>query len=186
MKIRSLVQLLASAVSMATIATTVSAQDTAQRVVARLVAEPARVTLKAGETASLKVTAYDAQGNVIPNARVFVNAPIAAAAVGEGTIRGVKAGSFTAVAVAQGAPNAPPITLDIPLLITWPALAKLEIVPEPGRLYTGVMLAHNAKGSHADGSARPGLTVIWRSSDASVASVDRFGNVTAHKSGNTT
>ena len=154
--------------------------------VAKLVAEPARITVKAGESTPLKVTAYDAQGNAIPNARVFVNGPLMAVSVGEGTIKGLKAGSFTAVAVAQGAPNAPPITLEIPVLITWPALSKLEIVPEPGRLYVGVMLAHTARGSHADGSARPGLTVTWRSSDPSVATVDRFGNVTALKPGATT
>jgi len=154
--------------------------------VAKLVAEPARITVKAGESTPLKVTAYDAQGNAIPNARVFVNGPLMAVSVGEGTIKGLKAGSFTAVAVAQGAPNSPPITLEIPVLITWPALSKLEIVPEPGRLYVGVMLAHTARGSHADGSARPGLTVTWRSSDPSVATVDRFGNVTALKPGATT
>ncbi len=154
--------------------------------VAKLVAEPARITVKAGETTPLKVTAYDAQGNAIPNARVFVNGPLMALTVGEGTIKGLKAGSFTAVAVAQGAPNAQPVTLEIPVLITWPALSKLEIVPEPGRLYAGVMLAHTARGSHADGSARPGLTAIWRSTDASVATVDRFGNVTALKAGATT
>jgi hypothetical protein len=154
--------------------------------VAKLVAEPARITVKAGESAPLKVTAYDAQGNAIPNARVFVNGPLMAVSVGEGTIKGLKAGSFTAVAVAQGAPNAPPVTLEIPVLITWPALSKLEIVPEPGRLYVGVMLAHTARGSHADGSPRPSLTVTWRSSDPSVATVDRFGNVTALKPGATT
>jgi Big-like domain-containing protein len=154
--------------------------------VAKLVAEPARITVKAGESTPLKVTAYDAQGNAIPNARVFVNGPLMAVSVGEGTIKGLKAGSFTAVAVAQGAPNAPPITLEIPVLITWPALSKLEIVAEPGRLYVGVMLAHTARGSHGDGSARPGLTVTWRSSDPSVATVDRFGNVTALKPGATT
>ncbi len=186
MKISFLVRLLASAAFAAATAPSLAAQDTAQRVVARLVAEPARITMKAGETTSLKVTAYDTQGNVIPNARVFVNAPVAAAAVGEGNIRGLKAGSFNAIAVAPGALNAPPITLEIPLLITWPALTKLEIAAEPGRLYTGVMLAHTAKGAHADGSPRPGLTVIWRSSDAAVAPVDRFGNVTALKTGSVT
>ncbi len=169
-----------------TIAVTAASQQTTPPQpppVAKLVAEPARVTVKAGETTPLKVTAYDAQGNAIPNARVFVNGPLMALTVGEGTIKGLKAGSFTAVAVAQGAPNAQPVTLEIPVLITWPALTKLEIVPEPGRLYVGVMLAHSARGSHADGSARPGLTAIWRSTDASVATVDRFGNVTALKPG---
>jgi hypothetical protein len=132
----------------------------------------------------VKLTAYDAQGNVVTNARMGINAPFNAVAVSGTTLRGIKAGSYSAVALAQSDQNTPPVTLQIPVLVTWPALTKIEITPEPGRLYTGVMLAHTAKGSHADGSARPNLTAVWRSSDPSVASVDRFGNVTANKPGN--
>src|SRR5262249_52799398 len=56
----------------------------------------------------------------------------------------------------------------------------------PGRLYVGTMLAETARGFHADGSERADLVVTWRSSDASVASVDRFGNVSALKPGTVT
>ena len=38
----------------------------AQPAVARLVAEPARITIRAGESQPYKVTAYDAQGKEIP------------------------------------------------------------------------------------------------------------------------
>jgi hypothetical protein len=154
--------------------------------VTRVVVEPARVSMKAGDSTTLKVTAYDAQGNAVPNARWVINAPISAISVAGNRIKGLKAGSFTAVAIAFGAQNVAPATVEVPVLITWPALTKLEIVPEAGRLYAGVMLGHTAKGSHADGSARPSLTAIWRSSDVSVASVDRYGNVTAHKPGTVT
>jgi hypothetical protein len=154
--------------------------------VTRVVVEPARVSMKAGDSTTLKVTAYDAQGNAVPNARWVINAPISAISVAGNRIKGLKAGSFTAVAIAFGAQNVAPATVEVPVLITWPALTKLEVVPEAGRLYAGVMLGHTAKGSHADGSARPSLTAIWRSSDVSIASVDRFGNVTAHKPGTVT
>jgi hypothetical protein len=159
-------------------------QPTAQPTpVARLVADPARVTMKAGDSVAVKVTAYDADGKVIPDAPIRVGGPRAAVAYSNGRLRAFKAGSFTAVASARGASEMQPITLDIPVLVTWPALSKIEIVPEPGQLYTGVMLAHTAKGSHADGSPRTGLTVTWRSSNDGVATVDRFGNVTAFKAG---
>jgi hypothetical protein len=154
--------------------------------VTRVVAEPARVTLKAGDSVVVKLTAYDAQGNVVANARYGINAPFNAVAVTGTTLRGLKAGSYTAVALAQSDQNTPPVTVQIPVLVTWPALTKIEITPEAGRLYTGVMLAHTAKGAHADGSMRPSLTAVWRSSDPAVASVDRFGNVTANKPGNVT
>src|SRR5687767_2245529 len=47
----------------------------AQVPVAKLVAEPASVSMRAGESVALKVTAYDAAGKVIPDATVRVNLP---------------------------------------------------------------------------------------------------------------
>ena len=43
--------------------------------VAKLVAEPASLTLRTGESVALKVTAYDAAGKPIPDAVVRVNLP---------------------------------------------------------------------------------------------------------------
>ena len=154
-----------------------AAQQTATPV-ARLVAEPASLTLRAGETVDLKITAYDAAGNPLPEAAVRVNVPRRSGAYSDGKLTGFAAGSFVVTALAPGAMGAPPVTVEIPVTIAWPPLTTLEIAAEPGRLYTGVTLAHHATGMHADGSARPGLVAEWRSSDASVATVDRFGNVT--------
>ena len=151
--------------------------------VAKLVAEPARVSMKAGESVPFTVTAYDAQGKAIPNAPMRVSGPRGSVQYSDGKLLALKAGSFTVVAAAFDGAGGQPVTLDIPVLVSWPTLTNIAITPEPGRLYTGIMLAHTAKGSHGDGSPRSGLTVTWRTSDASVASVDRFGNVTATKPG---
>jgi hypothetical protein len=43
-----------------------------------------------------------------------------------------------------------------------------------------------AEGFHADNSERSGLSGTWRSSDAKLASVNRFGDVTALAPGNVT
>jgi hypothetical protein len=161
---------------------TVHAQTAPPTPVAKLVAEPARVTIRAGEAQPFKVTAYDAQGNVIPDAVVRVGGPRTAVGFSANEIRAFRAGSYTATATAMGANNTP-VTLDIAVLVTWPALAKIEILPDSGALYTGIVLNHRARGLHADGSERGGMTVTWRSSDASVATVDRFGSVTALKPG---
>lgn len=151
--------------------------------VVKLVAEPARLTLRAGESAPLKVTALDAQGKPVPDAEFRISGPRGAVQYGDGRLRAIRAGSYTVVASAFSGRGIDAVTLEIPVLVTWPTLTKVEIVAEPGRLYTGTMLAHTVAGSHADGSPRPGLVVTWRTSDASVATVDRFGNVTAVKPG---
>ncbi len=70
-----------------------------------------------------------------------------------------------------------PVALEIPVLVTNPALGRLEIVPEHGALFVGTLLAHAASGAHEDGSKRLDLRVTWRSSDPSVAGGDRFGSV---------
>jgi len=154
--------------------------------VAKLVAEPSRITMKAGESVPLKVTAYDAQGKEVADAQVRVSGPRGAVRIGDGKLMAMRAGSHTVVATAFNGRGIDAVTLEIPVLVTWPTLSKIEIASEPSRLYTGTMLSHVAKGSHSDGSPRAGLTVTWRTSDASVATVDRFGNVTALKPGNVT
>jgi hypothetical protein len=180
------IRLLAIAAVISAASNSLVAQTPTLPPVTRVVVEPSRLTLKAGDSTVVRVTAYDAQGNVVPNARWQINAQFNAITVNGGVLRARKAGSYQATVFAQGDENTAPVSVQIPVLVEWPALTKIAIVPEAGRLYTGVMLAHSASGAHADGSTRPSLTVTWRSSDASVASVDRFGNVTAHKPGTTT
>ena len=153
-----------------------------QATIAKIVAEPNRITIRAGETQKIRITAYDSAGRLIPDAVVRVGGPRNAVAFSNGEVRAFKAGSYTATAAAAGR-GGNPVTLDIPVLISWPALAKIDVVPDSGRLFTGISLGHRARGSHADGSPRGDLTVTWRSSNVAVATVDRFGTVTALKPG---
>ncbi|HEX4936774.1 MAG TPA: Ig-like domain-containing protein, partial [Gemmatimonadaceae bacterium] len=151
--------------------------------VVKIVAEPARLTLKAGETVPLKVTALDKDGKEVSDAMVRVGGPRDAVRYADGQLTALRAGSFTVVASAFLGRGIEAITLDIPVIVSWPALAKISVTAEPGRLYVGTMLAHSAKGAHADGSPRAGLAVTWRSSDPAIATVDRFGNVIGVKPG---
>ncbi|MBA3558393.1 MAG: Ig-like domain-containing protein [Gemmatimonadaceae bacterium] len=156
--------------------------DTATAKIARLGAEPTSLTLKVGDVVPLKVNAYDAQGNMVA-AQLRVSGPRGAVSVNDGQVKGLKAGKFEIVAMAMSESRAQLATLKIPVTITWPALSGVEITPEPGRLYAGVTLAHRARASHADESERRDAVFSWRSSNPAVATVDRFGNVTALKPG---
>lgn len=153
--------------------------------VAKLVAEPTALRIQAGDSTRVRIRAYDAQGREIADPEVRVFGTRRAVAYSDGMVHALAAGTHTLTAAAQGA-GGNPVMLEIPVTVTWPQLTKLEIVPEQGKLYTGVTLAHRAKGLHADGSERPGLVPTWRSSDPSVATVDRFGNVRGVKAGTVT
>jgi hypothetical protein len=151
--------------------------------VARLVAEPATLTLKAGESAQIRVIAYDASGNELRAARIRLSGPRAALAVGQGQVKALRAGRYEVVASAATTRGDQPVLVRIPVTVTWPAITRVAITAEPGRLYTGVTLAHDARAYHADSSERRDALITWRTSDAGVASVDRYGYVTAHKPG---
>ncbi|HVT38231.1 MAG TPA: Ig-like domain-containing protein [Gemmatimonadaceae bacterium] len=136
--------------------------------------------MKAGETIPVKITAYDAQGAVIPNAVLFVQGgPRQAVTWADGKMKATQAGSFSAVAMAFGGSGNPPVTLEIPVSVTWPPLARVEVMPDSGTLYVGVTLGERVRGFHADSSERKGVTATWKSSNPSVATVNRFGDVTA-------
>jgi hypothetical protein len=157
-----------------------------QPAVARLVAEPASLTLETGQTVPLKVTAYDARGNVIPDAAVRVTGPRRSVSYSDGKLTAISVGRFDVVAASVATPPANPVTLTIPVTVTWAALRRIQIAADPGRLYAGVTINHTARGFHADSSERRGLTVTWRSSSNAVARVDRFGGVTGVAPGTAT
>src|SRR5918992_2766697 len=156
--------------------------------VVRIVAEPASLTLTAGQTIPFSIKAYDSTGAVIASPRLRMSGPrgVVRMELDSGRVKaitGVQAGKYEIVAMAVGDPSGQPVRITIPITIQWPPIAQVEILPEPGRLYAGVTLAHRARAVHADQSERKEVTLTWRSSNDAVATVDRFGNVTARRPG---
>lgn len=132
---------------------------------ARLVAEPASLTLKAGQATPIKFRAFDAAGEGDPE-------PPRAGALGEpvGPVHRYRGhrdggGPVEATAMTMGANNTP-VTLTIPINVAWPALTRVEIAAGAGPLYAGLTQPQKLKGFHADNSERTGLTATWRTSDA--------------------
>ena len=156
---------------------------------ARLVPSATSLSIEAGKTVPLTITALDSAGRKI-DVLMFKSGPRSALTVTDSTVTGLKAGSFNVVATVytgrRPADGAPPPSVTIPVKVTWPALSRVEITPEPGKLFAGVTLAHSIKATHADGSIRPNATARWSSSNTAIATVDRFGNVTAVKPGTAT
>jgi hypothetical protein len=152
--------------------------------VARIVAEPGSLSLTAGQGVPFSITAYDSAGKVIQNPNLRTSGPRGAVRYANGQITGLRAGKYEFVVTSVGGTT--PVRLTIPITVQWPPIAQVEILPEPGRLYAGVTLAHRARAVHADQSERKEVTLTWRSSNESVATVDRFGNVTARRPGTVT
>jgi hypothetical protein len=156
------------------------------RTIAWLAAEPTSVSMQVGRTVAVRVTAYDSAGVTIPGAPLRLTGPRAAFAIEGQQVRALRAGRYDLVAsAASSGGGEAPVTLRIPVNVAWPPIASISIEADSGRLYTGVTLQHRVSALHADGSARPRPEPRWSSSNSSVATVDRFGNVTALQPGST-
>jgi hypothetical protein len=74
----------------------------------------------------------------------------------------------------------------IPVTVAYSPVNTLAMTAEPGRLYVGVTLAHSLKAFTRDSFERKDVVARWRSSNDAIASVDKWGNVTALKPGTAT
>jgi hypothetical protein len=155
--------------------------------VARVAAQPERLRLITGEAATLRVTAYDADGRVL-HVPIGYAAPLRGLrTLDDGTVIGVAPGDWEVVVYVQ--PHVLPPDMDTPPVVRVPVtvvpapVAAVRVEAAPGTLYQGTTLRHEAVAFQADGTPRPDVRLTWHSSDPAIASVDRFGAVTAHRRG---
>jgi hypothetical protein len=155
--------------------------------VVRIEAEPTAVEVRAGESTPLRFTAYNAAGNVV-EAPMRIAFPRTNLWVADGEAHGVRAGEYEVTATLVLPPGAGrrPLSVSVPVRVLWPAIERVEIRADRGRLYSGTTLRHRAEGFHPDGSRRPGAEPRWSSSNPEVATVNRAGDVTAHAPGTVT
>ena len=160
-----------------------SAQDA---VIAQIRAEPENPTVAMGQSVPLRIVALDAAGNVIQNPDVRISGR--GVSWEAGRLTGVAGGpAFLIVSAASAPEGTPPATLRIPINVSWPAVARVDVNQVgTSRLYTGTMIRHTVAAYHADGSMRPDPTFEWSSSNPSVATVNAWGTVMAHAPGTVT
>ena len=152
-------------------------------------AEPARLVVTAGDSVALRVTAYGADGSELDGALIRLAASRQDIDVRpwyqDGRIVARTAGRHQLLAVASG-PDGRPVQLEIPVVVEWPAVTRVDVSVEPGALYAGTRLRHEVAAFHADGSERPDPDVSWATSDPAVATVDSHGYVQALEPGEVT
>ena len=155
--------------------------------VAKLEARPATLQLQAGKVVPFKVVALDSAGKPV---EVYIRyaADRAKLKVTDSTVAALAAGTFTIVAtvIVPSGSTVPPATVSIPTKVDWPAIASVKITSEDAKLFAGTTIAHKATANQVDGSVRPTPTVRWTSSNPAIATVDRFGNVSALRPGTVT
>jgi hypothetical protein len=152
--------------------------------VASFAIEPTDIVFEAGSQASITIVALDADGNPVDaSLRVRGTRGLGHS---DGVLTATVGGDyqlFVSVVLPAGS-SAPPTVTTVPVHVTWPAVASVELErATTSRLYAGTTVRYGARAFFANGTARPDAVLSWSSSDESVASVDRWGAVTAHAAG---
>jgi hypothetical protein len=93
---------------------------------------------------------------------------------------------FASVVLPADADREPP-TLRVPVTVTWPRVATIELVPTTDHApYVGTTVRFGAEAFLSDGTRHLAPAYSWTTSDPSVATVDARGNLTAHSAGEVT
>ncbi|MCY4573419.1 MAG: Ig-like domain-containing protein [Gemmatimonadetes bacterium] len=167
-----------------------AAAQTASDPIVRLEATPPELTMRVGDEVQVTVTGITRSGVRVEAPPIRLVGPRDGMRVGGGAVTALAAGEFTLIATLiqqDPPPGTTPVTLRVPVTIGWPPLARVAVSPANGdRLLAGTTIRLRARAEHADGSARPGIEPTWRSGSPDVATVDRFGRVTAHAPGTAT
>ena len=158
--------------------------------IVRLWAYPDELEMRVGDEVRVTIAGYTESGARVEDPVVRLVGPRAAMRVRQGVVTALAAGDYELIATLVqegGAPAGEPVTLRVPVSIDWPAVDRVVVsLPTEDRLLVGTTMRLRARAEHADGSIRRDPDVAWRSGSPDVATVDRFGRVTAGDPGTAT
>ncbi|MEO8635857.1 MAG: hypothetical protein ABI587_11325, partial [Gemmatimonadales bacterium] len=149
------------------------------------------LTLRVGDTIPLQAVALDAAGQPVPAARILFIVPgRQAVLVGSDHLTGTKPGrgDIRAFVLRPATPGdrARMIASSAVLVVQDLPVIRIEIEPAPGTLYAGTTLGYGARAFVEEGRESEDAELGWATGRAGVATVDRYGHVTAVAPGTTT
>lgn len=149
---------------------------------------PSKLTVPVGETAELSAEVLDVGGRPVDGARVmfFSRARRSLRVSREGEVTAIKPGTYEVVARALGGPRESRPTATIEVTVPYPEPADITVAGLPKRLYAGTTVRLVGDVVDQNGTARDDLDVAFSTSDATLATVDAFGHVTAIAAGQVT
>ncbi|MFL5620521.1 MAG: Ig-like domain-containing protein [Gemmatimonadaceae bacterium] len=153
--------------------------------VASVFVSPSSLALSTGQTAQLVATTYDVNGDPITGRNVSFNSSNAEVATvsGSGLVTTVGAGTAEIGVNAEGRKTSVPITVSGSSNVSATSVASVVVTLSVPTLAAGQSAQANATLKDANGAVLSGRSIVWTTSDPTVASVDATGLVTAVKAG---
>ena len=143
---------------------------------ARIEADPPSLVIQRGQSATLSVQVLDDEGRPVDEAVRMVGAR-RALSLDNDVVMGLEVGEWEVIiTTVRPGPGGEPLRLVVPVVVEWPPVVRVEVT-SPGPVFEGSTVTHQAIALHADGTERPGVEFVWRTSDPDRAEVDAFGHV---------
>jgi hypothetical protein len=155
---------------------------------AKVVVEPAKVTLTLGTKATLKATVMDAAGRVIPGRVTFFSSNRRSVGVNAATgeVEALTPGTITITARVAAAPGGSPVEATMEVTVPYPPVAALTYLNIPQRLYQHTFIRPELRIDDQSGDIRTDITAVLRSSNPAVVRVTPLGLLQMTGTGTTT
>jgi uncharacterized protein YjdB len=150
--------------------------------VASIEITPASLSMVMGAARPLTARVLDASGVPVGDARVFWSSkhPAIAMVTPDGIVTGVSPGNTQVAASVNGT------SAVVPVAVSRLPVSLVRVSPASANIMVGASLTLSAQALDATGGVVPGLATSWRSSNASIASVNAAGVVTGLAPGSAT
>ncbi len=147
---------------------------------------PENLQLEVDETAQLKGSIQDSDGNVVQDSIGFYSRSRKSISVTPGgQVKALRPGSFEIIGFAMG-PDNQRLTKNIPVEVSYPPVTEINFIDMPETVYNKTTVPLTYKVKDAKGFDRPDADVTFATSDKSVASVNDFGQFVPHQPGSVT
>ncbi len=138
-------------------------------------------TIAVGDRVQLTARVLDANGNVLDVAVRFFSSsrrefPISR----DGLLQPTRGGEYVAYVRVNTARN---VRDSIAFVVDFPPVRNVVIAPTSARFFVGASVRHEATVYDATDFLRRDVPVTWSTDDPGIASVDRYGELTAHRAG---
>ncbi len=151
---------------------------------ARVEVSQSSLALEVGDSTRLSAKVFNAAGNEIDAPVVFFSSSRRRLAVSrDGKVEALRGGEYQVIAVVRSAFD---VRERIPVTVAYPPVTRVDVHGGAERLFEGAAVKHTARVFDAVGDRRREVPVVWSTDNTSVATVDRYGVLLAHKGGNVT
>lgn len=156
--------------------------------VASVFVSPSSLALQAGQTTQLVATTYDVNGDPITGRNISWSSSNAnvVAVNSSGVVTTIAAGSAEIMVNAEGRKVSVPVTVSASSNAGGAAVGSVAVTLNASALVAGQSTQANATLKDASGNVLTGRSIVWTTSDATLASVNATGLVTALKAGTVT